>query len=81
MDARHMLSLMRERGIDEEHISLMRHCGIDLDTWLHGFNETPEAIAETVDLIRNHPLMPSDVRTAGYIMDSTTGQLIPLETR
>ncbi len=78
MDARHMLSLMRERGIDEEHISLMRHCGIDLDTWLHGFNETPEAIAETVDLIRNHPLMPADVRTAGYIMDSTTGQLIPL---
>ena len=78
MDAGHMLSLMRERGIDEEHISLMRHCGIDLDTWLHGFNETPEAIAETVDLIRNHPLMPKDVRTAGYIMDSTTGQLNPL---
>lgn len=78
MDAREMLHLMRERGIDEEHISLMRHCGIDLDTWLHGFNETPEAIAETVDLIRNHPLMPKDVRTAGYIMDSTTGQLNPL---
>ena len=78
MDAREMLHLMRERGIDEEHISLMRHCGIDLDTWLHGFNETPEAIAETVDLRRNHPLMPKDVRTAGYIMDSTTGQLNPL---
>jgi carbonic anhydrase len=28
MDSVHMLSLMRERGIDEEHISLMRHCGI-----------------------------------------------------
>lgn len=81
MDAKEMLHLMRERGIDEEHISLMRHCGIDLDTWLHGFNETAEAIAETVDLIRNHPLMPKDVRTAGYIMDSTTGKLNPLEAR
>lgn len=78
MDASEMLKLMRERGVDDEHISLMRHCGIDLDTWLHGFNETPDAIAETVDLIRNHPLMPKDVRTAGYIMDSTTGQLNPL---
>lgn len=75
MDATEMLHLMRERGIDDEHISLMRHCGIDLDSWLHGFTETTDAIAETVDLVRNHPLMPHDVRVAGYIMDSTTGAL------
>ena len=64
MNAEEMLHLMRERGIDEEHISLMRHCGIDLDSWLHG-----------LDLIRNHPLMARDVRVAGYIMDSSTGAL------
>ena len=40
MDSAEMLDLMRERGIDEEHISLMRHCGIDLDSWLHGFDDT-----------------------------------------
>ena len=38
MNAEEMLHLMKERGIDEEHISLMRHCGIDLDAWLHGFD-------------------------------------------
>lgn len=75
MDAEEMLRLMRARGIDEEHISLMRHCGIDLNSWLHGFTDTPEAVAETVDLIRNHPLMAKDVRVSGYIMDSTTGLL------
>ena len=53
----------------------MRHCGIDLDSWLHGFTDTDAAVAETVDLIHNHPLMARDVRVAGYIMDSTTGQL------
>ena len=37
MDADEMLHLMRERGIDEEHIDLMKHCGIDLKSWLHGF--------------------------------------------
>ena len=75
MDAEEMLGLMRERGVDEEHISLMRHCGIDLNSWLHGFSDTAEAVGETVDLVRNHPLMPKDVRVAGYIMDSETGLL------
>ena len=40
MNAKEMLELMRARGVDEEHISLMRHCGIDLDSWLHGFDDT-----------------------------------------
>lgn len=80
MDASEMLHLMRERGIPEEHISLMRHCGIDLNNWLHGFEDTPSAIAETVDLLRNHPLMPDDITVKGYIMDSTTGALSALDT-
>ncbi|MDE6311084.1 MAG: carbonic anhydrase [Muribaculaceae bacterium] len=79
MNAAEMLHLMRQRGIPEEHIKLMRHCGIDLDSWLHGFDDTDEAIRETVDLISNHPLMPADVRTAGYVMDTDTGLLRPLD--
>ena len=78
MDSEEMLHLMRERGVDDEHISLMRHCGIDLNSWLHGFDDTPSAILETVDLVRNHPLMPKDVTIRGYIMDSVTGQLNPI---
>ena len=78
MNAKEMLHLMRERGIDEEHITLMRHCGIDLDSWLHGFDDGEEAVRETVDLISNHPLMAKDVRVAGYLMDSLTGSLKPL---
>lgn len=75
MNAAEMLHLMRERGVSEEHISLMRHCGIDLDSWLHGFEDTDAAVAETMDLIRNHPLMAQDVKMGGYIMDSLTGEL------
>lgn len=75
MDSREMLHLMRERGVDEEHISLMKHCGIDLDSWLHGFDNTESAILETVDLIKNHPLVPKDIIVRGYIMDSETGAL------
>ena len=75
MDADEMLRLMRRRGISEEHISLMEHCGIDLRSWLHGFEDTDAAVAETVDLVKKHPLMPAGVSVAGYVMDSYTGEL------
>lgn len=78
MNAEELLHIMKERGIDEHNISLMRHCGIDLDKWLHGFDEVTQAVSETVDLIRNHPLMTSDVRVAGYVIDSVTGELHPM---
>ena len=78
MDSAEMQHAMRERGIPEHHITLMKHCGIDLDNWLHGFDDTEAAILETVDLVRNHPLVPDDVAVKGYIMDSTTGLLRPI---
>jgi len=78
MDSAEMLHLMRERGIEERSITLMKHCGIDLDSWLHGFDDTEAAILETVDLVRNHPLVPHDVVVKGYIMHSTTGELRPI---
>jgi hypothetical protein len=78
MDADEMLSLMRKRGISEEHISLMEHCGINLREWLHGFEKTDVAVAETVDLVKKHPLMPSDIIVRGYILNSYTGELTTL---
>lgn len=78
MDSAEMQCLMRERGIPDKHISLMKHCGIDLDSWLHGFDDTETAILETVDLVRNHPLVPKDIVVKGYIMDSITGRLDPI---
>lgn len=76
MNAKEMLHLMRERGVSEEHITLMKHCGINLDEWLHGFDDTDEAVKETVDLIANHPLMPPEgVNVQGFVMETSTGEL------
>ena len=78
MDAGEMIELMLERGVSREHVDLMRHCGIDLEGWLHGFEDTEAAVLQTVDLIGHHPLMPADIVVRGYIMDSLTGCLTPL---
>lgn len=75
MDSGEMLELMRQRGIPQAHIDLMKHCGIDLDSWLHGFDDTEAAVLETVDLVRGHPLVPEDIVVRGYLMDSLTGEL------
>ena len=76
MDANEMLHTMKERGVSEEHISLMQHCGINLKEWLHGFEDTDAAVKETVDLISHHPLMPPEgVNVQGFVMDSYTGEL------
>ena len=40
---------------------MMRYCGIDFEAWLRGFDCVENSVAETVDLLRNHPLMPADV--------------------
>lgn len=80
MDAEEMLHTMKERGVSQEHITLMEHCGINLREWLHGFEDTDAAIAETVDLISHHPLMPPEgVNVEGFVMDSYTGALRHIE--
>ncbi len=79
MNSEEMLHLMKERGVSEEHITLMEHCGINLREWLHGFEDTEEAVRETVDAIARHPLMPPHgVNVRGFVMDSLTGELRPL---
>ncbi|MDE6294567.1 MAG: carbonic anhydrase [Muribaculaceae bacterium] len=79
MDANEMLHAMKERGVSQEHITLMEHCGINLREWLHGFEETESAVRETVDLISHHPLMPPEgVNVQGFLMDSYTGELTGL---
>lgn len=78
MTASQMLHEMESRGVSSEVISIVRRSGIDLDKWLSGFEDTPEAVKKSVELVSNHPLMPAGVKVAGYIMDSLTGKLTTL---
>ena len=75
IDSDMMIEHMKKRGITQESIDLMKYCGINFEEWLAGFDTEEQSVQETVDTIRNHPLIPSDVRIGGYVIDTFTGEL------
>lgn len=79
MDGSEMLDMLVERGIDQQHIDIVRHSGIDLERWLGGFESVESSVHETVRSLKEHPLMPKNVRISGFIMDSATGELTRVE--
>lgn len=81
MNAKEMLHLMEERGISKETIQLVKNCGIDLDKWFKGFDESIRSVKDSVEMVRNHPFVPEDVTVDGYIMDSVTGKLTPVNRK
>ena len=79
MDGSEMLEKLVERGIDQQHIDIVRHSGVVLERWLGGFESVGSSVHETVRRLKEHPLMPKDVRINGFIMDSATGELRRVE--
>ena len=68
----HFREEMLKRGIDSSELSRK---DVDLSEWLEGFHDTRASVLKTVDIIKTHPLMPSDVVVRGFIIDSATGEL------
>lgn len=74
-----MIEHLLDRGISQDHIDMMRYCGVNFEKWLRGFDSVENSVTETVDFLRNHPLMPKDVIIRGYVINTETGELTPLE--
>ena len=75
IDSEMMIGHMKKRGITQESIDLMKYCGIDFEQWLAGFDTEEQSVRDTVETIRNPPLIPADVRIGGYVIDTHTGEL------
>lgn len=70
-----VLDKARSRGVSEQVLATLRHSGIDLRQWLTGFEQVEDGVRQSVDMIRNHPLLPRDVAVHGMLMDSESGAL------
>ncbi|MCH5310612.1 MAG: carbonic anhydrase [Prevotella sp.] len=81
LDPQEMISLMLEKGISQDHIDMMKYCGIDFESWLNGFESSEQAVAASVDLVRHHPLMPSYINVRGFVINSVTGELVEVEVK
>ncbi|HDR7251220.1 TPA: carbonic anhydrase [Bacillus pacificus] len=66
---------MKERGITEEKLDMLRYSGIDLEQFLRGFSSVEESVEHSVSVLRNHPLLPEEVPVHGLVIDPDTGKL------
>ncbi|MGI5979321.1 MAG: beta-class carbonic anhydrase [Oscillospiraceae bacterium] len=72
-----MTAALLARGISRDAIASARECA-DFDKWFRGFDSVETSVADTVSMLRAHPLIPKDVDVHGYVMDAVTGKLTPL---
>ncbi|MBC7765075.1 MAG: carbonic anhydrase, partial [Hyphomonadaceae bacterium] len=70
-----LIQKMIDRNISKEKIDMIGFCGVDIDKWLKGFDNIEVSVSQTVGIIKNHPLVPRDVKVYGFIMDPHTGRL------
>lgn len=70
-----MIDKMKSRGIKEETLETLEYAGIEFKEWLKGFNNVTESVSHSVDVIKNHPLLPVNIPVHGLVIDPTTGKL------
>jgi carbonic anhydrase len=75
LDADSIIQKAIDRGVSEDVLATLNHSGIDIKRWLKGFDSVEESIKESVNVIRNHPLIPKDVFIHGLIMEPVTGKV------
>jgi carbonic anhydrase len=70
-----ILEKARTAGIPQTTLDTLAHAGIDLASWLTGFESPAAGVEASVRLIRHHPLLPPTVRVHGLLIHPETGQL------
>ncbi len=74
VDSNLLLNKMIQSGIKKETIESIKDSNVNVNEWLHGFGCVYDSVKKSVNIIKNHPLMPN-VPVHGLIMDPHTGEL------
>lgn len=75
LDTTDLLNKVAHRGVSNETINMLSNAGIDVKKWLHGFESVEESIQDSVERIKNHPLIPKDVIVHGLVICPETGKI------
>ena len=79
VDCEALIGHMHQRGITDVDIARSDGATGGIEEWLRGFGDVNEAVLETARIIRNHPLMPRELRVFSLIMNPVTGEVRPAE--
>jgi carbonic anhydrase len=75
LNSKDLLQRTAELGISPEVLHTLNNSGIPLGEWLKGFDRVEDGVLATVNMIRNHPLLPKTLPVHGLVMDPETGKL------
>jgi carbonic anhydrase len=75
MNPESIMKKFEGEGISKDAINTLIHSGIDLNKWLEGFDDVFESVKNSVNVIKNHPLIPKRIPVHGLVIDPTTGEL------
>lgn len=75
LNADSFLSKAMEKGITQEKIDVLKYSGVDLNTWLQGFDKVEDSVQDSVEKIKNHPLLSDNIPVHGLVIDPATGKL------
>ena len=75
IDTSLIMEKMKDRGIEQETLDILQYSGLDLNTWLHGFDDVEESVGHDVNMITKHPLIPKDVPVHGLVIDPSNGKV------
>ncbi|CAI6081191.1 beta-class carbonic anhydrase [Cohnella sp. JJ-181] len=75
IDPKIVVGHMMNRGIRQDTIRMLHNSGVDFNRWLTGFENVKSSVEKSVEIVRNHPLLPPGTPIHGLIIDPVTGAL------
>ncbi|MFE0507863.1 beta-class carbonic anhydrase [Peribacillus butanolivorans] len=69
------LEKCEQAGLDKEIINTLTNAGIDIKSWLTGFQTVEESVKQSVKMVKNHPMFPKNISVHGLVICPETGKL------
>ena len=70
-----MIPNMKKRGVTQKTLDTLEYSGINVQSWLKGFSKVEESVEHSVNVIKNHPLLPENTPVHGLVINPETGKL------
>lgn len=75
LDSEKMVEKIKANGIPDLVLQTLERSGIRMERFLKGFDNVQDGVMQSVEIIRNHPLLPAFIPVHGFVMHPDTGEL------